>query len=88
MLIELGEKAIQRFPLIQFKITHANEVQDLWYLRGEIMTAIATFEGELVAHEKIMKINQSFAGLIPQSWFTKRNSPLYYASGLNAPRIT
>ena len=77
MLKELGDKALEKFPLTQLRITHADNAQDLWYLRGDVMTAISSLDGEAVAHNKITGINKMFSGLVPKNLLIKTNRRTY-----------
>jgi hypothetical protein len=71
MLESLGELAEKHFPLVQLRITYATDVEDLWYLRGDVMAAIASKNGEAFAKEKISQISEMFVGLVP-SGFTHK----------------
>jgi hypothetical protein len=71
MLESLGELAEKHFPLVQLRITYAIDIEDLWYLRGDVMSAIASKNGEAFAKEKISQISEMFVGLVP-SGFTHK----------------
>ena len=75
MLNLLGENGSKRFPLITRRIRYANDIQALWYLRGDLMAALATLDGEGVARRKVQGITEMFRGLLPGS-LTSRPSPL------------
>lgn len=60
---------------VERRITYANNLQDLWYLRGDVMAAIATMDGEAAARKKIAQISDMFKGLLPKG-LTTRPSPL------------
>ncbi len=75
MLASLGQVAAKTFPVVELRVTHANELQDLWYLRGDLMAAIAAIDGELVAREKLTQISDMFKGYLPKGLST-RPSPL------------
>ena len=75
MLEELGQDGAEKFPLTHLRISYAEDVQDLWYLRGDVMTAISTFDGELIASKKIKQINQMFNGLLPHAFLAPTARP-------------
>lgn len=67
MLAALGDAAEKRFALIQLRITYADDIDDLWYLRGDVMAAVASFAGEAIAKERLGQISEMFVGLVPSS---------------------
>jgi hypothetical protein len=75
MLGLLGEAGSKRFPHVTRRIRYANDIQALWYLRGDLMGALAAMHGEVVARERIAAISEMFHGLLPGS-LTSRPSPL------------
>lgn len=75
MLKVLGERGAQAFPVIQLRVTYADDVQDLWYLRGDVMAAIADLHGEAEARRALASISTMFAGLLPRG-LASRLSPL------------
>lgn len=75
MLGLLGDGGIKQFPNVTRRVRYANDVQALWYLRGDLMAALAATQGEAAAREKIQRITQMFQGLLPGS-LTSRPSPL------------
>ena len=60
---------------LELRVTHANDLQDLWYLRGDVMAAIASMDGEAIARSKLDQISDMFRGLLPKS-LTSRPSSL------------
>jgi len=67
MLNELnGANKVQTSKL-ELRVTYANTIQDLWYLRGDIMEAIAVVDGEALATQKLRQISSMFNGLLPGS---------------------
>lgn len=60
---------------LELRVTYASDLQDLWYLRGDIMAALAAVEGEALAREKLNQISSMFTGLLPRAQ-TTRPSPL------------
>jgi hypothetical protein len=75
MLGLMGEAGPKRFPQITRRIRYANDIQALWYLRGDLMAALATLNGESEARRKVQGITDMFHGLLPRS-LSSRPSPL------------
>jgi hypothetical protein len=75
MLALLGEAGIKQFPHVTRRIRYASDVQALWYLRGDLMAALAATQGEATARDRVQRITQMFDGLLPGS-LTSRPSPL------------
>lgn len=75
MLSVLGEAGPRLFPQITRRIRYANDIQALWYLRGDLMGALAAMHGEMAAREKIQSITHMFQGLLPKG-LNSRPSPL------------
>jgi hypothetical protein len=65
MLELMGDRCAQAFPVLHVQVTYANNVEDLWYLRGDVMVAIASFDGEVIARDKLTKVTSKFKGLLP-----------------------
>jgi hypothetical protein len=61
-------------PLVR-RIRYANDVQSLWYLRGDLMAAVAALRGETAAREKVASVTAQFRGLLPRG-LDSRPSPL------------
>jgi len=60
---------------VERKIVYANNLQDLWYLRGDVMAIIASIDGEAAARNRIARISDMFKGLLPKG-LKSRPSPL------------
>jgi hypothetical protein len=75
MLLVLGEAGTKHFTQVTRRIRYANDIQALWYLRGDLMAALAAMHGEAAAREKIASITGQFQGLLPNS-LGSRASPL------------
>lgn len=75
MLKVLGETGQKNFPHVTRRIRYANDLQALWYLRGDLMAALAGLYSESVAREKVASISDQFHGLLP-SGLSSRPSPL------------
>jgi hypothetical protein len=54
-------------PELVRQIVYAVDIQALWYVRSNLMTAIASEHGETFAEEKIAGISDLFEGLLPQN---------------------
>ncbi len=75
MLAALGEGGAKNFPQITRRLRYANDIQALWYLRGDLMASLASMHGEMAAREKIATITAQFKGLMPNT-LASRPSPL------------
>lgn len=75
MLDALGDAGTRHFPQVTRRIRYAADIHALWYLRGDLMAALASMHGEKVARQKIASITAQFQGLLPGG-MTSRPSPL------------
>ena len=75
MLDGLGVTGTVAVSKLELRITYATDLHDLWYLRGDIMAAIAAVDGEAIARQKLNQISGMFSGLLPKA-LTSRSSPL------------
>jgi hypothetical protein len=75
MLDALGDPGSRHFPQVTRRVRYAGDIQALWYLRGDLMAALASMHGEMVARQKIAGITAQFRGLLPGT-MTSRPSPL------------
>lgn len=75
MLALLGEDGATRHASIHRRIRYAVDIQALWYLRGDLMGALATVHGESGARARVGTITEMFHGLLPGS-LASRPSPL------------
>ena len=62
-------------PHVKRRIRYAVDVQGLWYLRGDLMAAVASMYGEAIARDRLREVSDLFQGLLPGSLAT-RPSPL------------
>ncbi len=60
------------------RIRHTGDVQRLWYLRPELMEAVAAQRGEAAARQTLSDISELFDGGLPQGLARQR-------SGLRCP---
>lgn len=75
MLLVLGEAGPKHFAQVTRRVRYASDIQALWYLRGDLMAALAAMYGEMTAREKIAAITAQFQGLLPNG-LASRASPL------------
>lgn len=75
MLDALGEPGTHAHPVVQLRVTYADDIQDLWYLRGDVLTAIASTQGEAIARSQLSRVSEMFKGTLP-SGLAARPSPL------------
>lgn len=75
MLGALGDAGTKKYPHITRRIRYASDVHSLWYLRGDLMAALASMHGEASARQKIASITAQFQGLLPGG-LSSRPSPL------------
>ena len=75
MLALLEDAGPRQFANVTRRVRYANDVQALWYLRGDVMVALAASEGEAAARSKVQRITRMFSGLMPGS-LNSRPSPL------------
>lgn len=71
MLSVMGDGGPKHFPQVTRRIRYANDIQALWYLRGDLMAALAAMHGEVAAREKIAAISTLFHGLLPSGLGTR-----------------
>ena len=67
MLVVLGESGPKQFPQLTRRIRYASDIQALWYLRGDLMAALAAMHGEVAARKMIVSITSQFRGLLPNA---------------------
>lgn len=61
------------------RVRYTDDVQALWYLRGDLMYVLAESQGEAAAREQLKTITALFADLLPKG-LRARPSPLGSAS--------
>lgn len=67
MLGLLAATGSRQFANITRRIRYANDIQGLWYLRGDLLAALASVDGEAEARGKLQRITRMFDGLLPGS---------------------
>ena len=75
MLAALGDTGAEKYPVVQLKVSCANDIEDLWYLRGDLMAVLSAFSGEVAARRQINEISSMFKGMLPRGLIS-RPSPL------------
>lgn len=75
MLDALRPAAGECFGNVMRRIAAAEDPQALWFLRPDLMAALASCLGEVEAHEAVNRISAQFRGLLPQA-LAARHSPL------------
>ncbi len=74
MLNGLGESGASTASKLELKVTYANDLHDLWYLRGDVMAAISAISGEAKARRKLDEISDMFRGLLPKALTSRPNN--------------
>jgi hypothetical protein len=75
MLDLMADCDVAQFGEVVRRIRYAEDLQALWYLRGDLMAALADTWGEITAREKIISLTEQFQGLLPGG-LSSRPSPL------------
>jgi hypothetical protein len=74
MLNCLGTEGRSRFSHVEHRILGASSVRTLWFLRPELLMALATHSGEQAARRVIDDITVMFQGLLPESLSARPSS--------------
>ena len=84
----LGSPGTAAAVSIARRIESVEDLQELWYLRADLMVVLAALQGEAKARDNMFEISNMFHGLLPRG-FSSRHSPLENAccaaSGTPAP---
>jgi hypothetical protein len=67
MLNCIGKDASSKFPETERRVRFASNLEALWFLRPELLMAISSMAGELVAQGEVERISTLFDGLLPKS---------------------
>jgi hypothetical protein len=67
MLGALGWPVPRGGEALVLRLRHAVGAERLWYLRSELMQALAYMHGELAATEQLGRISAMFHGVLPSS---------------------
>src|SRR5262249_13419200 len=74
MLSLLTEAGTSEFPSVTRRVRYGNDIRALWYLRGDLLAALAAVQGEQVARQKVQRITRMFQGLLPGSLNSRPSS--------------
>lgn len=74
MLGLMGEFGDRHYPQIVRRVRYAQDVQGLWYARGDVMAVVAAMQGETLARQKIGEISLMFKGLLPGGLHSRPSS--------------
>ncbi|MEI8169492.1 MAG: hypothetical protein WCG50_07440 [Rhodoferax sp.] len=55
------------------QVLYSPDIQSLWYLRSDVLTLMASLQGESVAHARISPITDMFVGLLPAAQKSRPN---------------
>jgi len=64
MLESLGSER-QAWQKLERRIVLAADLQSLWYLRSDLMAALASLNGECSAGQTLQRITDLFEGVLP-----------------------
>ena len=67
MLTLLEASGGHRVQRIAQRVRFADDLEALWYLRQDLMYALAEIDGEHVAQRRMKQINRLFKGGLPQT---------------------
>lgn len=70
----------EQFPSVTRRIRYATDVQALWFLRGDLMAALASQRGESLARASLAQISEMFENSVPRG-LRSRPSPLSENTG-------
>lgn len=65
----------EQYPHVVRRIRYATDIQALWFLRGDLMRALAGSCGEAAAREKVDAVSEMFEDQLPEG-LRSRPSPL------------
>lgn len=71
----LAEETDERAAAVRRRIRYADQVESLWFLRGELMAVLARSRGEAVALALVSSVSEMFDDLLPEG-LRSRPSPL------------
>ncbi|MBV8620102.1 MAG: hypothetical protein JOY84_14640 [Curvibacter sp.] len=67
MLVSLGTADHENAKAVVQRIRYAADPDSLWYLRGDLLAALASTQGEQAARLHLRNITPLFEGLLPRS---------------------
>lgn len=74
MMRMLGVQGQLRFPRLVQRIQDCPDALGLWYLRADLMAALADLHGEETARRRMDRQKNMFRGLVPQSMIARSRS--------------
>lgn len=63
----ITDESDRHFVQVLTRIRFSNDVEGLWYLRGDVMALLSTTRGELAARQYVDGLTPLFEGLLPRS---------------------
>ncbi|MFV0681597.1 hypothetical protein [Ottowia sp.] len=66
MLDMLGDDGARRYPQVARRIRASADAQALWYVRAELMAALAGLYGEKTARTRMVSLSVLFDGMLPK----------------------
>jgi hypothetical protein len=72
MLFAVDTHCLASGYAMENKISYAPDINSLWYLRSDLMHAIASDQGEAIAAECVAAITTLFAGYQPGGNFSRQ----------------
>jgi hypothetical protein len=75
MLDTLDHDGWYTYSYLEHRVLFASGLMELWFLRSDLMHAISSLHGEMVAAKKMRAISGMFDGLLPKG-LASRPSPL------------
>jgi hypothetical protein len=66
MLEILGTDGAELRPVVRRRLQYAPDLEALWYLRSDWMSAISATQGEAAAAAHVRRLNIRFSGLLPE----------------------
>jgi hypothetical protein len=71
----LGADGEHRFPQVARRIRYADDINALWYVRGDLMAALSGIQGEVAARIILADISGLFQGLLPPGLSASSDRP-------------
>lgn len=67
MLVSLDASGGQSVQRIAQRVRFADDLEALWYLRQDVLTALSAIDGEMAAQRRMQQINRLFRHGLPQT---------------------
>lgn len=74
MLDSLQQGDTTRIPNLQGRIENARDIQALWFMRSDWMSALSAVQGETAARDHLLALNARFEGLLPDGMQSRPSS--------------